>query len=60
MKDLIRHILKEETEDYKLVEKGIDVCISVANKTYPFIVGWERANNWDSTKYFFYVNFKGD
>jgi len=56
MKDLIRHILKEETEDYKLVEKGIDVCISVANKTYPFIVGWERANNWDSTKYFFYVN----
>ena len=56
MKDLIRHILKEETKDYKLVEKGIDVCISVANKTYPFIVGWERANNWDSTKYFFYVN----
>jgi len=56
MKDLIRHILKEETKDYKLVEKGIDVCISVTNKTYPFIVGWEKADNWDNTKYFFYVN----
>jgi hypothetical protein len=56
MKQLIKKILKEETEDYQMVSKGIDVVISLVNKTYPFIVGWERANNWDSTKYFFYVN----
>jgi len=41
MKDLIRHILKEETDDSKTLEKGIDLAIKILKKTYPFIIGWE-------------------
>jgi hypothetical protein len=36
MKDLIRHILKEETET-----KGIDLAIKLLKKSYPYIIGWE-------------------
>jgi len=45
MKDLIRHILKEETDDSKTLEKGIDLVIKILKKTYPFIIGWELGND---------------
>ena len=41
MRNLIRHILKEETDNSKNFEKGIDLAIKIIKKTYPFIVGWE-------------------
>ena len=41
MKDLIRHILKEETEDSNLNTKGIDLAIKFLKKSYPYIIGWE-------------------
>ena len=41
MKDLIRHILKEETDDSKTLEKGIDITIKILKKTYPYIIGWK-------------------
>ena len=39
MKDLIRHILKEETKDNE--KKGIDLAIKILKKSYPYIVGWK-------------------
>ena len=33
MKELIRHILKEETDDSKTLEKGIDITIKILKKT---------------------------
>jgi hypothetical protein len=41
MKELIRHILKEETEDSDLNTKGIDLAIKLLKKSYPYIIGWE-------------------
>jgi hypothetical protein len=41
MKELIRHILKEETDDSKTLEKGLDITIKILKKTYPYIIGWE-------------------
>lgn len=60
MKDLIRKILKEETEDYQMVSKGIDVVVSLVNKQYPFIVGWEKDGDWDESNYFIYINLVVD
>ena len=45
MRNLIRHILKEETDDSKTLEKGIDLVIKIIKKTYPFIIGWELGND---------------
>ena len=36
MRNLIRHILKEETDDSKTLEKGIDLVIKILKKSYPF------------------------
>jgi hypothetical protein len=41
MKELIRHILKEETDDSKTLEKGIDITIKILKKSYPYIIGWK-------------------
>ena len=41
MKELIRHILKEETEGSDLNTKGIDLAIKFIKKSYPYIIGWE-------------------
>jgi hypothetical protein len=41
MKELIRHILKEETDNSKTLEKGIDIAIKILKKTYPYIIGWK-------------------
>ena len=45
MRNLIRHILKEETDDSKTLEKGIDLVIKILKKSYPFIIGWELSND---------------
>jgi len=60
MKQLIRKILKEETEDNQMVKKGIDVVFSLVKKEYPFIVGWEKDGDWDESFYFLYVNMVVD
>jgi hypothetical protein len=41
MKELIRHILKEETDDSKTLEKGIDLVIKLIKESYPYIIGWK-------------------
>ena len=41
MKELIRHILKEETEGSDQNTKGIDLAIKLLKKSYPYIIGWE-------------------
>ncbi len=61
MRNLIRKILKEEVENnYDLVDKGIDMVISILNKKYPFIVGWELSGEYDESKYFIYIDLKVD
>jgi hypothetical protein len=53
MKDLIRRIIKEQTENSEK-KKGIDLAIRMLKKSYPYIVGWkydeERSGN------LFYIN----
>ena len=52
MKELIRKILNEETEDNQ--KKGIDLAIKILSQDYPYIVGWEY--NYDSeTPSVFYI-----
>ena len=47
MRNLIRKILKEELHnDEDMINKGIDILISLLRKKYPFIVGW-RPNHDD-------------
>lgn len=60
MKQLIRKILKEETKDYSLVEKGIDVVVSMLNKNYPFVVGWKKNGNWEESTYYIYIDLVVD
>jgi|694.fasta_scaffold71139_3 hypothetical protein len=59
MKQLIRRILKEEVEnDYNMIDKGIDIVVKVVNKTFPFIVGWEKNGDYDESKYYLYIDLK--
>ena len=60
MKQLIKKILKEETEDYQMVTKGIDVVVSILNKQYPFIVGWEKNGDWEESTYYLYIDLVVD
>jgi hypothetical protein len=39
MKDLIRRIIKEQTENPE--KKGIDLAIKMLKKSYPYIIGWK-------------------
>jgi hypothetical protein len=41
MKELIRHILKEETDGSDPNTKGIDLAIKLLKKSYPYIIGWK-------------------
>jgi hypothetical protein len=40
----IRTILKEETEDSDLTKKGLDLTIKLAKSEYPFIIGWKYSS----------------
>ena len=41
MKELIRHILKEETDNSDYGKKGIDIAVKLLQQDYPYIIGWE-------------------
>jgi hypothetical protein len=41
MRNLIRHILKEETDDSETLNKGINLAIKILKKSYPYIIGWK-------------------
>jgi len=45
MKELIRHILKEETNNSKTFEKGINLVMKLIKESYPYIIGWEFGKN---------------
>jgi len=47
MDRLIRKILKEESENLELFNRGVDDAISILNKDYPYIKGWRmRDDSW--------------
>ena len=58
MKQLIKQILKEETEDDRVrVSKGINALVSLVKNTFPFIVGWVWAKeDWNGQVYGLYIN----
>ena len=58
MKQLIKKILKEETEDDRVrVSKGINALVSLVKNTFPFIVGWVWAKeDWNDSVYGLYIN----
>ena len=41
MKELIKNILKEETDNSDYGKKGIDIAVKLLQQDYPYIVGWE-------------------
>ena len=41
MKELIRHVLKEETDNSDYGKKGIDIAVKLLQQDYPYIIGWE-------------------
>ena len=43
MKELIRHILKEE-EHSQTSKKGIDIAMKILKQDYPFVIGWDFVN----------------
>ena len=45
MRNLIRHILKEETNNSKTFEKGINLVMKLIKESYPYIIGWEFGKN---------------
>jgi hypothetical protein len=60
MKNLIKQILKEETNDVDKVSKGIDIAIKILKKIYPFIIGWEYADDVKEYKFTIYLNIEVD
>ena len=58
MKQLIKQILKEETEDDRVrVSKGINALVSLVKNTFPFIVGWVwTKEDWNGQVYGLYIN----
>jgi hypothetical protein len=60
MKELIRHILKEEVNNSKNITKGINLAVKLLSKKYPFIVGWKLANELNEYTYTIYVNLLVD
>ena len=53
MKELIRHILKEETDKSDDRKKSIDVAVKLLQQDYPYIIGWEIN---DERTYTIYLN----
>jgi len=41
MKELIRNILKEETDNSDYGKKGIDIAVKLLQQDYPYVIGWE-------------------
>ena len=59
MRELIRHILKEETT-LDEVRKGIDIAIKILKKEYPFVVGWDYSDPPETYTYKVYINLEID
>lgn len=59
MKDLIKRILNEETSPDD-IRKGIDISVKMLKKQYPFVVGWEYANDLEVFTYTIYINLEID
>lgn len=57
MKQLIRKILKEETQEEKNTELGMKILTSVIKKSFPFIKGLkiDRSQKYNSHKHYFDV-----
>lgn len=58
--ELIKRILKEETQLKNNYKKGIDLAVKMLKKTYPFIVGWELADDIERWQYKVYLTLKVD
>lgn len=58
-RDLIRHILKEETTPDE-VRKGIDIAVKILKKEYPFVVGWDYSDPPETYTYKVYINLEID
>ena len=54
-RDLIRHILKEETEPTDKISNGLNLAIKMLKKYYPDVKGWEYGDNVED-KYGIYIN----
>ena len=54
-RDLIRHILKEETEPTDKTSNGLNLAIKMLKKYYPYVKGWEYGDNVED-KYGIYIN----
>jgi hypothetical protein len=59
MKDLIIRILKEETSPDN-IRKGIDISVKMLKKQFPFVVGWEYANDPEDFDYNININLEID
>lgn len=55
-RDLIRHILKEETEDVNMINKGINIAVKILKQEYPFVKGWRFEDPIDAYKTILYIN----
>ena len=40
MRNLIKRVIKEETENIDNISKGIDIAVKMLKRQYPFIVNW--------------------
>ena len=62
MKELIRHILKEEINDQQETreKKGIDIAVKLLKKSYPYVVGWEYNINPYPSKFYIVIDLKCD
>lgn len=59
IRNLIKYILKEETSSENL-NKGIDIAVKILKKEYPFVVGWELADEPDQYTFTIYINLEID
>lgn len=59
-RDLIRHILLEETSENDRIKKGIDIAVKFLSKEYPFIVGWEYSAPIEKWGYTIYIDLEVD
>jgi hypothetical protein len=60
MKDLIRRVIKEETENVDSLSKGITITVKMLKRQYPFVVGWEYANPPSEYGSTIYINLEID
>jgi len=59
-RDLIRHILLEETSEDDRIKKGIDIAVKFLSKDYPFVVGWDYAAPIEKWAYTIYIDIEVD